>query len=283
MFSLMTDRVDALAGVQARLCSIGEVTEDLEGVSGAALVGVNPVLSCRGRQKDKADVCDQNHSPVCLYWKGISEVCRNDSDHHIRTKTWLGSLLWLGDLSYRLWARAGWGAGLGRCVQDCPGCREGNAWSRSPVGVSSEIQRSPPCLHCPSGTQCRWRQTQACQCRSLGAAGWRQLNAWTWDSSGWAEAEWPRLVGPTEQVYILINQLPINCEVQWVSKETVWYLQEVQAVLVHPFLPLDQLLPKHSNERKHSICITASDSSQVNNVLIVLGTNTPKVYSQKNP
>lgn len=72
MFSLMTDRVDALAGVQARLCSIGEVTEDLEGVSGAALVGVNPVLSCRGRQKDKADVCDQNHGPVCLHWKGYN-------------------------------------------------------------------------------------------------------------------------------------------------------------------------------------------------------------------
>lgn len=67
MFSLMTDRVDALAGVQARLCSIGEVTEDLEGVSGAALVGVNPVLSCRGRQKDKADLCNLNHSRLCLY------------------------------------------------------------------------------------------------------------------------------------------------------------------------------------------------------------------------
>lgn len=49
-----TDRVDALAGVQARLCSVSEITEDLEGVSGTALVGVNPVLSCRGRQRDKA-------------------------------------------------------------------------------------------------------------------------------------------------------------------------------------------------------------------------------------
>lgn len=49
-FILWTDLVDALAGVQARLGSVGEVTEDLEGVSGAALVGVDPVLSCRGRQ-----------------------------------------------------------------------------------------------------------------------------------------------------------------------------------------------------------------------------------------
>lgn len=48
-----TDRVDALAGVQTRLCSVSEITEDLEGVSGAALVGVNPVFSCRGRQRDK--------------------------------------------------------------------------------------------------------------------------------------------------------------------------------------------------------------------------------------
>lgn len=230
------------------------------------------------------------YSPLCLYWKGISEVCRWiiiklkwQWSPHQDQNLMEGSLLWLGDLSYRLWALAGWGAGLGRCVQDCPGCREGNAWSRSHVEVSWEIRRSPPCRHCPSGTQCRRRQTQACQCRPLGAAGWRQLNAWTWDSSGWAEAEWPRLVGPTEQVYILINQLPINCEVQWVSKETVWYLQEVQAVLVHPFLPLDQLLPKHSNERKHWKRITASESSQVNRLFIVLGTNSLKVYSQKNP
>lgn len=43
----LTNLVDALAGVQACLCSISEVTEDLEGVSGAALVGVNPVFSCR--------------------------------------------------------------------------------------------------------------------------------------------------------------------------------------------------------------------------------------------
>lgn len=41
-----TDRVDACSGVQARL-SCSEITEDLEGISGAALVRVNPVLSCR--------------------------------------------------------------------------------------------------------------------------------------------------------------------------------------------------------------------------------------------
>lgn len=44
---VQTDRVDACSGVQARLCC-SEITEDLEGVSGAALVRVNPVLSCRG-------------------------------------------------------------------------------------------------------------------------------------------------------------------------------------------------------------------------------------------
>lgn len=45
-------RADALAGVQARLCSVREITEDLEGVSGAALVGVNPVISCRDRERE---------------------------------------------------------------------------------------------------------------------------------------------------------------------------------------------------------------------------------------
>lgn len=46
----LTDRVDAFSGVQTRL-SVGEITEDLEGVSGAALVGVDPVLSCRGTRQ----------------------------------------------------------------------------------------------------------------------------------------------------------------------------------------------------------------------------------------
>lgn len=46
-----TDRADALAGVEARLRPLGEVTEDLEGVSGTALVGVDPVFSYRGRQR----------------------------------------------------------------------------------------------------------------------------------------------------------------------------------------------------------------------------------------
>lgn len=48
-----TDRVNAHAGVKTCFCSVCEITEDLEGVSGAALVGVNPVLSCRGRHTDK--------------------------------------------------------------------------------------------------------------------------------------------------------------------------------------------------------------------------------------
>lgn len=48
-----TDRVDALAGVQARLCCVSEITEDLEGVSGAALVGVDPVISCTDREGGK--------------------------------------------------------------------------------------------------------------------------------------------------------------------------------------------------------------------------------------
>lgn len=47
MYFIQTDRVDAFPGVQTRL-SVSEVTEDLEGVSGAALVRVDPVLSCRG-------------------------------------------------------------------------------------------------------------------------------------------------------------------------------------------------------------------------------------------
>lgn len=42
----VTDRVDALAGMEACL-SFCEITEDLKGVSGAALVWINPVLSCR--------------------------------------------------------------------------------------------------------------------------------------------------------------------------------------------------------------------------------------------
>lgn len=46
-----THRADALAGVKAGLRPLGEVTEDLEGVSGAALVGVDPVLSYGDRAK----------------------------------------------------------------------------------------------------------------------------------------------------------------------------------------------------------------------------------------
>jgi len=45
-----TNRVDAFAGVQARL-AVTEVTEHLEGVSGATLVGIDPVLSCKGAKK----------------------------------------------------------------------------------------------------------------------------------------------------------------------------------------------------------------------------------------
>lgn len=47
-----TDRVDVLARVQTRLSST-KVTEDLEGVSGAALIGVDPVLSCRGDREKR--------------------------------------------------------------------------------------------------------------------------------------------------------------------------------------------------------------------------------------
>lgn len=51
-----TDRVDVLARVQTRLSST-KVTEDLEGVSGAALIGVDPVLSCRWRQRKEVGKC----------------------------------------------------------------------------------------------------------------------------------------------------------------------------------------------------------------------------------
>lgn len=40
--------LDILAGKDAGLPARCEVAEDLEGVSGAALVGVNPVLACGG-------------------------------------------------------------------------------------------------------------------------------------------------------------------------------------------------------------------------------------------
>lgn len=118
-----------------------------------------------------------------------------------------------GIITHRHWDLADWGAGPGRCGQDCPGCPEGNAWSRSPAVVSLESRRSPPCLRCPSGTQCLWRQMQASQGRIRGVAGWHRWSAWTWDSSWWAEAEWPRLVGPGEQIYSSISddkQIKIN-------------------------------------------------------------------------
>lgn len=74
-----TDRVDALAGVQTRLCSVSEITEDLEGVSGAALVGVNPVISCRGRQRDKTQHKNSESSYDWVYKKNpymfFSSLC----------------------------------------------------------------------------------------------------------------------------------------------------------------------------------------------------------------
>lgn len=69
-----TDRVDVLARVQTRLSST-KVTEDLEGVSGAALIGVDPVLSCRGRQRKEVGKCKSLtltlkdvHSSSSWYW-----------------------------------------------------------------------------------------------------------------------------------------------------------------------------------------------------------------------
>lgn len=50
-----TDRADALAGVKTCLRPLSKITEDLEGVSGAALVGVDPVLSYRGGQRQTSE------------------------------------------------------------------------------------------------------------------------------------------------------------------------------------------------------------------------------------
>lgn len=42
----VTHSVGLLIGVDAGLAPGGEVTVDFEGVAGAALVGINPVLAC---------------------------------------------------------------------------------------------------------------------------------------------------------------------------------------------------------------------------------------------
>lgn len=152
---------------------------------------------------------------------------------------------------YRLWGPAGWGSGPGRCARGCPECPEGNASSRSLDGGSWESQRSPPCLRCPSGTLCRRCQMPACQGQTPAPAGWHRWSVWTWDSSGWAAAEWPHQVGPGKQVYI------INCSSESTRRRFKWrkveYWQEVQEVLVLLFLPLVQLLPKSSRKRKEAL------------------------------
>lgn len=56
------------------------------------------------------------------------------------------------------------------------------------------------------------------------------------------------------------------------------YLQEVQEVLVHPFLPLDQILPEHSERRKIQKQVSAFFNEQLTSFVV----RTLKVYSQQN-
>lgn len=91
-------------------------------------------------------------------------------------------------MSYRLSDLVGWGGGPGRCGPGFPAFPAGSACSRSPGAGSWVSRRSPPSLHCRSGTLCPWRRQPQCQPQT--ASYWRRWSAWTSWGSEWAAAGW---------------------------------------------------------------------------------------------